>query len=79
VRLTVRSTSPTSPLSGVVTFYLHDSFSQPIQQVQVNGGQAELTVSSWGAFTVGAVANGEQTMELDLSTLPEAPADWKAR
>jgi hypothetical protein len=80
VRLTVRSTAPSKPLQGEVTFFLHDTFPEPVQTVTATNGEAVLEIASWGAFTVGAVADGGDTkLELDLSTLSDAPAEWRNR
>jgi hypothetical protein len=80
VRLTVRSTDPAKPLTGEVKFFLHDTFPQPIQTLEARDNKAELEVIAWGAFTVGAVADGGTTkLELDLSNVNGAPADWRAR
>lgn len=82
VELTVFSILPEQdPLQGVVQFYLHPTFKndRPIIKVGANG-IAELRVTAWGAFTVGAVADGGRTkLELDLAELEEAPAEFRNR
>jgi hypothetical protein len=43
-------------------------------------GVAELSIDAWGAFTVGAVADGGLTrLELDLAEHPDFPAEFRAR
>ncbi len=82
IRLMVRSTNPKrEPLAGYVQFYLHPTFRNDRPFVTVGpSGQAELTLTAWGAFTVGAVADGGRTLlELDLAELASAPADFRAR
>jgi len=80
VQLTVRSTEATKPLDGNVKFFLHDTFPEPVKTVSVQNGVATLAVASWGAFTVGVLAdNGETKLELDLSSVPNAPEDWRGR
>lgn len=79
VRLTVRSTDRDKPLKGEVKFFLHDTFPQPIQTVLAVDNKAELEVKAWGAFTVGALDEKATRLELDLSQLESAPADWRAR
>jgi len=81
VKLTVRSTDASKPaLAGEVKFFLHDTFPQPVQTVDAKGGAAQLEVTSWGAFTVGVLADGGRTrLELDLSQIETAPADWRGR
>jgi len=80
VKLTVRSTDAAKPLLGDVTFFLHDTFPNPIQMVAVRDGVASLEVAAWGAFTVGALADkGSTRLELDLSEDPTAPENWRTR
>ena len=71
VRLCVRSTNPAKPLTGDVTFHLHPTFRQwKSYKVPVKGGVAEDTITSWGRFTVGAVADeGATSLELDLANV----------
>jgi len=77
VRLEVTSTVPSNPLTGKVTFYLHDSFDAPVVSVPVRQGSAIFSVVAFGAFTVGAKveeSDGHTTeLELDLSELRDAP------
>lgn len=82
IRLTVGSLHPqTNPLTGSVQFFLHPTFNndRPIATVGPYG-VAELNLKAWGAFTVGALAdNGKTKLELDLSTLETAPAQFRSR
>lgn len=70
-RLNVRveSTDPVNkPLSGKVTFHLHDTFARPDFDVEVNSGVAETNLVAWGAFTIGAEADdGKTRLEYDIS------------
>ena len=72
VELTVRSTNPEAPLSGHVRFYLHPTFGPRREyDVDVAGGVARDTFTSWGTFTLGAVADeGRTRLELDLARVP---------
>jgi hypothetical protein len=82
IQLTVRSLhSDTNPLAGAVQFFLHPTFNDPTPVVTVGpSGVAELNLKAWGAFTVGAVAdNGDTKLELDLSQIATAPAEFRAR
>jgi pYEATS domain-containing protein involved in immunity len=82
IRLTVSSLHPqTSPLLGAVQFFLHPTFTNDKPVVTVGPyGVAELNLKAWGAFTVGALADDGQTkLELDLSTLETAPAQFRSR
>jgi hypothetical protein len=82
VRLQVRSTHPSrDPLHGTVQLFLHPTFSNDRPVVTVGpSGVAELTLTAWGAFTVGALADGGRTkLELDLAELATAPDDFKSR
>jgi hypothetical protein len=73
-----RSSGP--PLTGAIEFHLHPSFSPAVQSVPAESDRAELRVSAWGAFTVGASADGGATrLELDLSELPDAPLKFRDR
>jgi hypothetical protein len=82
IHLAVKSLHPdTNPLKGAVQFFLHPSFNDQTPVVTVGpNGTAELNLKAWGAFTVGAVADdGATKLELDLSQIPSAPADFKSR
>lgn len=71
VTLLVESTDPAKPLMGEVEFHLHPTFPRPCRKVIAKGGVAKTDFTSWGAFTVGAVAdNGETRLELDLVSVP---------
>lgn len=67
------------PLRGSVQFFLHDTFSNDRPSVRVTpSGVAELNLSAWGAFTVGALAdNGRTKLELNLAEMKEAPVEFR--
>lgn len=73
-RVTVRviTTNPSNPLTGTVTLHLHPTFGRWTKyDLRVKGGVAEDTFVSYGAFTVGAEADGGKTrLELDLVDVP---------
>ena len=82
VVLKVSSTDPAKkPLTGSVIFHLHPTFARQQLPVKVNEqGVAVLTLTSWGAFTVGAVADDGQTrLELDLADVSGAPRKFRER
>jgi len=81
VRLSVVSIRPKEkPLKGRVRFYLHNSFQNPKPEVVAVDGEAHLSFTSWGAFTVGILADGGATrLELDLADDPQASEPWKSR
>jgi pYEATS domain-containing protein involved in immunity len=80
VQLRVESIDKGKPLQGVVVFYLHPTFPDDKILVEVRDGVGDLSVTVWGAFTVGAVADGGATLlELDLSDLKDAPQKFKDR
>jgi hypothetical protein len=82
IKLTVSSLhQQTNPLSGAVQFFLHPTFNNDKPIITVGPyGVAELYLKAWGAFTVGALADDGQTkLELDLSTLKTAPAQFRNR
>jgi hypothetical protein len=67
-------------LKGTVTFFLHDSFAEPVRRVAVARNKAELKVWTYGAFTVGVLIDEDGTMlELDLARVPYAPKAFRDR
>jgi len=75
--ITVRAAFGAPALSGSVTFHLHPTLDPPVQTAEVRDGEATLEIYSYGAFTVGAEADGGKTrLELDLSTQPGAAPPW---
>jgi hypothetical protein len=67
-------------LSGFVTFHLHDSFAKPVRRVKVVLGKATLEVTTYGAFTVGALIEHDDTMlEIDLAEVQSAPESFRSR
>ena len=81
VTLLVESLDPVShPLTGIVVFHLHPTFSNANPQIFVINGIAELNVKAWGAFTLGAETDGGITkLEQDLAELPDAPQIFRSR
>jgi hypothetical protein len=81
VTLCVESTEPASyPLldKEYVRFFLLDSFAENRPYVPVRNGQATLRFHSYGAFTVGALADhGETALELDLAQIPSVPKRFR--
>jgi len=72
--LTVRSTDANKPFTGDVIFHLHPTIRPTVRRAPVIGNQASIKVQSYGAYTVGAQADGGRTrLELDLASLPDAP------
>lgn len=69
VLLTVQSTNPVSkPLEGAVKFFLHPTFINPTPIIFAKDNKAQVTLTAWGAFTVGAQADdGDTQLELDLA------------
>jgi hypothetical protein len=69
-----------APLEGGVDFHLHPTFNPSVRRVDVHDGAARLTLWAWGAFTVGAAADGGRTkLELNLADLSEAPPRFRER
>jgi len=69
-----------TPLTDPVTFYIHPSFSPSEYTVHPVDGAAILQIGAWGAFTLGAVADGGRTvLELDLAELSTAPQKFRER
>lgn len=81
VELAVESTAgAANPLEGTVQFFLHSTFPSPTPVVKVEKGKARINITAWGAFVVGAIADGGGTrLELDLAALPDAPEQFRSR
>lgn len=77
--LTVRPVSQDDQLIGDVFFFLHDSYyPDSIKKVTADKNSASISISSYEAFTVGAVCNGGAIkLELDLNNCPNTPEDYK--
>ena len=62
------------PAVTAVEFFLDDTFDVPRVKVPMIDGEAQLSITSWGGFTVGVWApERDATLELDLSKLRNAP------
>ncbi|MDC7788489.1 hypothetical protein PQJ75_10420 [Rhodoplanes sp. TEM] len=69
-----------TPLTGTVTFHLHDTFAKPERHIRARAGRATLEVCAYGAFTVGAIVGRDRTrLELDLAEIPTAPLRFRER
>jgi ribosomal protein L31 len=80
VTLKVRSTDERHPLTGDVVFHLHPTFPKSRRVVTAEDNVCTLEFECYGAFTVGAEADGGQThLELDLSKLKGAPQPFRER
>lgn len=79
VDLVVKGTE-NNPLEREVQFFLHPTFSNERPVIKVHDNQAHLQFMAYGAFTVGALADGGNTkLELDLAKVSGAPKEFKAR
>lgn len=84
VDLRVESTDGT-PLKGrYVYFFVHETFSPDAYRIATDksGNAAEIELSTYGAFTAGAVADqGKTKLEIDLATSKslDAPSWWRKR
>lgn len=77
VILTVKTTNG-EPLKGIVKFHLHESFINPNPVITPVNGEATLTLRKVDcAFTVGAETEDGTELELDLTTIREAPKEFK--
>jgi hypothetical protein len=80
IKLKVYSTDTINPLNGEVLFFLHNTFERDVRSVPVKDGVARLDLLSYGAFTVGAIAdNGETFLELDLALDERFPKEFRER
>lgn len=80
VAIWVESTDPVNhPLTDKVVFYIHDSFRPNVYTIDpVNGKAEDDDILSYGAFTVGAIADqGETLLELDLADDPSFPQRFR--
>ncbi len=79
VCLNVVSTDPErKPLTGRVSFYLHDTFRPEVETVMASNGIADLEIVSYGAFTVGVECEDGTPLEIDLADEDiEAPRRFK--
>jgi hypothetical protein len=74
VRLWVEALPGAAPLTDAVVFHLHPTFPEPNPVVMPVDGFAALERLTYGAFTVGAEADGGRTrLELDLAAIEDAP------
>lgn len=69
VQFRVESTDPARPLTGAVKIFLHPTFGEwTTYDLDVVNGVAADEITSYGAFTIGAEADGGATrLELDLA------------
>lgn len=70
-----------NPLNGNVYLFLHDSFADSVVKFVANK-ETEIIheVISYGAFTIGAIADDGKTMlELDIAELKDFPEDFRNR
>lgn len=75
VRVTLVVTAPNGATGHTVEFFLHPTFPRSRVRVAMENGTARLELAAWGGFTVGAwIAEDGVELELDLSTMPNAPA-----
>ena len=70
----------TSYARDEVVFFLHPIFTPASQTVMPVNGEAKLTLHAWGAFTVGALADGGRVrLELDLAGVDTALPAFRER
>lgn len=85
VTIWVESDDPAkNPLNSDVIFYIHDSFSPSVYRITPaefkDGKAVDDEILSYGAFTVGAIAdNGATMLELDLSEDSRFPKKFRER
>lgn len=78
INLAVTAIDGYPPISGKVSFYLHDTFNKPIVTVNVKDGVARLERIAFGAFTVGAYVKDEKLpLELDLAEDKNFPEEFR--
>jgi len=80
VRLHVRDRQADGRAAGRVIFHLHPTFQPDRRTVDMTGGEAELGLTAWGAFTVGALVEAAGItvkLELDLASLANTPPRFR--
>jgi hypothetical protein len=76
----VESTDASRPLAvPEVEFFLHPSFLPSQVRVRVLSGVADFSTHTYGAFTIGALVGNQTRLGLDLSTIPNAPEEFRSR
>ena len=71
--LTIKSTDGSKQIMDTVAFFLHDTFPREIVFVRAQNGAARLELTSYEAFTTGAMLPDGTTLELDLNNVPGFP------
>ncbi|RRB02856.1 YEATS-associated helix-containing protein [Larkinella rosea] len=83
IRMEVVSTDPDQhPLTGTVTFHLHDTFVPDTEEVVARNNRAVLEKTGWGAFTIGAETEDGTKLELNLAdptVAPNIPETFRGR
>jgi hypothetical protein len=75
IELNVKSTSETG-LGSFVAFFLHDTFSDEIEIVEVKDEVATLRIQAFEAFVVGARTESGIELELDLNKVKGFPREF---
>jgi hypothetical protein len=78
LRILVRSTQAQSPLTGLVKFYLHPTFSDPLPIREAINGVAGLELIAYGSCTVGAVCADGTELGLNLAEIPGVDEYFKS-
>lgn len=82
IRLSVHATKKDADVSDIkaVEFFLDSTFDAPRVKAAMINGEAQLTLTAWGGFTVGVwIPAREIALELDLAELPNAPRAIRER
>lgn len=74
--LTVKNVADGYAPATTVAFFLHDTFPREIVFVQAENGVANLELTSYEAFTAGAMLPNGTTLELDLNEVPGFPKNF---
>ncbi|MFC4818494.1 pYEATS domain-containing protein [Flavobacterium sp. GCM10023249] len=76
IRLSVYSADANQPLQGDVAFFLHDTFPNEIVFATAKNNKAELSISAWEAFVVGARLEDGTELELNLNEVKGFPDEF---
>jgi hypothetical protein len=79
IKIQVRSLNVDTPITGQVAFFLHDTFPKEIVYAAAINNKAEIKITAWEAFVVGARLEDKTELELDLNTVKGFPDGfyWK--
>jgi len=76
INLRLKPYHKSRPVSGSVAFFLHNTFAHEIVYVKAVNGEANIILTAYEAFTVGAYTADETMLELDLNEIEGYPGKF---